>query len=714
MHLDDFFVLPLQNPTLIFAVVLLVILCFSLISNKLKIPSLVGLIIAGFCLGPGGLNVLQDDKSFDLFGNVGLLYIVFIAGAQIDINDLRRHRWSGSLFGILSFFTTMALGVIVGTKMLHLSFAVATLISLMFSSHTIITYPILNKYGLTISRPVKIAAVSSVLTIVFAFTILTFITGQYTIWTQMFWLEWSLKLLGFILVVLWLMPKIAHSFFKHFEDNILQYIFVLSLLFMAAFFAQMAGLEGVLGAFLIGVALNRLIPNVSPLMNRLEFVGNSLFIPFFLIAIGMMVHVNTRNGLYEFLSSIGGWTLVAMIVVPIISKSCVAIIAPKIFRMKREERGLFFGLSSGQAAITLAVIMVGYSKQLPVQLLPANLIPAAVIMLIVISMISSFATEQAARRIVARGDSSAASNRMPRRRQRILLAVSHPQTIEAIVQMALWLKNQNSKDALYALNVLTNSDDELKQQSNLLLEQVAKMAMTEGQWVERVSRHDFNEAIGVRNAARELNISDILLGVNPANEQKGVLFGSTTRELLREIHHSLYILRASTLTRPNNVTLILPENIEAERDFPYVLNSVRQMVKNTGASLTIYCTSPTRITLVRMLRMTRASMLTNYNLYANNAVASLALLPIETTDLLVIVRSRSAPALTYEEGYESIMEELIVNNPALPVLMIYPANKEDQSDDLISRLLHAYTRADTTLQWLKARWEKYVLKQKKR
>ncbi|PKP35973.1 MAG: sodium:proton antiporter, partial [Bacteroidetes bacterium HGW-Bacteroidetes-15] len=281
--------LPLTNPVLKFLVILIIILSAPILLNKLKIPHILGLIIAGAIIGPNGFNLLLRDSGIILSGTAGLLYIMFLAGLEINMDEFKRNSSKSLMFGLYTFLIPMILGILSSYYILNLSMLSSILVASMYASHTLIAYPILSKLGVTKSRAVNIAVGGTMITDTLALLVLAVIVGLTTgEVNSAFWIKLSVSILSFGLIVMLLFPIIGRWFLKRYEDNVSQYIFVLVMVFLGAVLAEAAGIEAIIGAFLSGLALNRLIPSTSPLMNRIEFVGNAVFIPFFLIGVGML------------------------------------------------------------------------------------------------------------------------------------------------------------------------------------------------------------------------------------------------------------------------------------------------------------------------------------------------------------------------------------------------------------------------------------------
>lgn len=333
--------LPFTNPVLIFSLILFIILLAPMLLHRLKIPDLIGLIIAGAIIGPNGLGIMSRDSSMELFGTVGLLYIMFIAGLEIDMADLRKNYGKTLAFGMYTFLIPMIVGSVTGVYLLGFSWPTSILLASMYASHTLITYPIVSKYGITKNRAVSIAIGGTVITCILALLVLAVIVGMSTgEINSTFWMRLGISSVVFIAIVVIIFPMLGRWFFKRYEDSVGQYIFVLALVFLASFLAEAAGLEAIIGAFLAGLALNRLIPNTSALMNRIDFVGNAIFIPFFLIGVGMLVDIRTFTSGWTAI-----WVALVMTVIATATKFAAAWITEKNFRLTRDEGRLLFGLS---------------------------------------------------------------------------------------------------------------------------------------------------------------------------------------------------------------------------------------------------------------------------------------------------------------------------------------------------------------------------------
>ena len=357
-HFIQGFELPLQNPVLILSLLLFIILLSPILLRKINIPGIVGLIIAGVIIGPYGFNIIESSSSIDLFSTIGLLYIMFIAGLELDLNEFKSNRNKSLLFGIFTFTFPLAIGYPVCHYLLGYDTNASLLISSMFATHTLVSYPIVSKLGVSKNQAVAITVGGTILTDTAVLTLLAVIVGKSQGGLNSdFWIRLGVSFVIFLAIMFLIIPRIAKWFFQKLEsEKHSHYIFVLSTVFFAAFLAEVAGLEPIIGAFFAGLALNRLIPRSSALMNRIEFIGNSLFIPFFLISVGMLVDVSVLlKGPTALI------VIVTLSVVALFGKWVAALFTQIIFGYSKAQRQLIFGLSSSHAAATLAVILVGFN-----------------------------------------------------------------------------------------------------------------------------------------------------------------------------------------------------------------------------------------------------------------------------------------------------------------------------------------------------------------
>ncbi|MFI3239678.1 MAG: cation:proton antiporter, partial [Bacteroidales bacterium] len=320
------------NPVYIFFIVLVIILLAPMCLNRLKIPHIIGMIVAGLIIGPYGIHILDRDSSFEIFGQVGLLYLMFLAGIEIDMYHMRQNLKRGLGFGAYTFIIPMILGVVASMWLLNFDLLTAILLASMYASHTLISYPIVSRFSINKYSTVVVSITGSIITEFAALIVLAVVVGVYSEGGFNIWgvVKLFVSLVVYCVAILLIYPRLARWFFKKYNDSVMQYVFVLALVFLASSVAHLIGLESVLGAFFAGLVLSRYIPSVSPLMNRIEFVGNALFIPYFLIGVGMLIDLKSVVSSWETI-----YVAINMVVVATLCKWIAAYLTQKTFGMSK-------------------------------------------------------------------------------------------------------------------------------------------------------------------------------------------------------------------------------------------------------------------------------------------------------------------------------------------------------------------------------------------
>lgn len=627
------FTLPLTDPILIFSLVLFIIFLTNSLLSRTPIPGIMGMILAGMAVGPHGLNLLSRDGGITLFGTVGLLYIMFLAGLEIDFNQFRRSVFRSGVFGFLTFLIPMGLGTFTGIFVLGLSWPAAILLASMFASHTLIAYPVVSKLGLTRSSIVGITVGGTIITDTLALLVLAIIVnsthGDLDTW---FWIRLVGSFGIFVGLVLFGIPRLAGRFFrKADDDSVMHYIFVLAMVFLAAFLAQLTGFEPIIGAFLAGLALNRLVPSGSILMSRIEFVGNALFIPFFLIGVGMLVDLRVLFYGWESLF-VGG----VMSVVAVSAKWLAAFLTQKIFRFSSIERNLMFGLSNAQAAATLAAVMIAYD----IGLFGVSILNGTILMILSTCVISSFAV-QASGRELAVMESSRSLLDIVDVPQRILVPIANPQNIERLLDLAIMIQDVRSEEPIFPLLVVNEEKTKEKIVANRtnLLKAIRYTSAAEKR-VHVVSSVDNSVSSGVLRAVKELLATEVIIGWNGQVSDREKIFGPILDEI---IDQSRVMLLISKIQVPLNVIkklkVVVPALADREFGFQHAVMVIHALARQAGAR--IHLCGPAEV-----LEKTRSL---SHRLFPNHDVdlriSELSLIQtmpnvLEEEDLLVVISSR--------------------------------------------------------------------------
>ena len=599
--------LPLTDPVLKFLLILVIILAAPLLLNKLRIPHLLGLIIAGAIIGPNGFNLVLRDSSIILSGTAGLLYIMFLAGLEIDLGDFKKNKWKSLTFGMYTFLVPMALGTLVGLYVLNFSMLTSILLASMFASHTLIAYPIISKLGITKDKAVGITVGGTMITDTLALLVLTVIVemavGDVDDW---FWYRLGAAIILFFAFVMIVFPIVGRLFFKRCEDNVSQYIFVLVMVFLGAYLAELAGLESIIGAFLAGMALNRLIPSTSPLMNRVEFVGNAIFIPFFLIGVGMLI---------DYRAFFTNWDTIkvgaVMIVVATVAKFVAAWLTQKTFRMSVDQRRVIFGLSNAQAAATLAAVMVGYNVILgeastgePIRLLNESVLNGTILMILVTCTMASFSAQKGAHNI-AMNDVSEEKEGTGEHQERILIPVSYEKNVTELVNLSTAIKSKKNKNGLFALNVINNqaSDDKAFKQSKKVLNMAVTTASATDNVLQDLLRYDLNVANAIISVIKEQGITDLVLGLHQGKGVVSSFLGNMTEAILGQSNVTTLIYRPiQPIATVKRHLVVVPARAEKEVGFPMWVNKVWNIIHNSGAKAVFYASEDTMVYLKEMYK----------------------------------------------------------------------------------------------------------------
>lgn len=573
--------LPITDPTWTFFIVLGVILFAPMLMRKLHIPSIVGLIIAGVLIGKHGFNLLERDDSFELFGKVGVYYIMFLASLEMNMQDMKAIRWKAAFLGLFSFLFPALLGFAANRFLLHYGLMASTLMAAMYASHTLISYPIVLRYGLGRRRSVSIATGGTIVADVLTLLVLAGVVGMLDADASRYHLPLlSLKVVAAGLVILLAFPRIGHWFFRRYNDVAVQYIFVLSLVFLGAGLMELIGIEGILGAFLTGIALNRLIPPSSPLMSHVEFIGNSIFIPYFLIGVGMLINISA------FLDYRHTLPLAAMmLLVACLGKWLAAWLTQRVFRLTRVDRNLIFGLTNSRAAATLAVVLVGYE----LRVVDDIVLNATMLLILFSCIVSSFATERASRTIALSGDEEPAEKESTA--DHILVGLSVQETVEPLVNLALMVRSHHSATALSAVSVVLESNTATQAQGAKLLENAKRIAAATGVNMNTYNRWAVNITTGVYHTMMETGASELLISLHQKRHLSDTFYGRFTSTLLAVVQNQILIYRpVSALNTVTRIHLLMPKRAEHERGFRHWAKRIAELATQLSCRIEVYGT----------------------------------------------------------------------------------------------------------------------------
>ena len=572
------------QPVQIFFIVLVIILFTPLLLNRLKIPHIIGMIVAGVVIGPYGFNVLDNDSSFAIFGQVGLLYLMFLAGLEIDMYHLRLNMRRGLLFGVLTLVIPLALGVLTSVWLLDLDWLTSLLLGAMYASHTLISYPVVARFGVTKAPAVLIAIVGTIIAVIGALLVLAAAVnvrreGAFDLLAM---LALIARLVAWCVALLYLYPRVTRRFFKSHNDKVTQYVFVLAMVFFAAWTAQLIGLEPVLGAFFAGLLLNRYVPPASSLMGSIEFVGNALFIPYFLISVGMMINVRV-------IANVDTLTVAAiMLVVAIVSKWLPAFIACRVNRLDSSSEGVMFGLTAAHTAVALAVVTLGFN----LGMLDTRILNSTVLVILVTCALAPIITAANASKLKVRMLAAEEEDGVIRqtRVNNTLITVANPVTAAPLVDLAVLMRNDRGRHSMFALHVRDDNTKSARNLTHASLEAARKAGAAADVQIETLERYDLNTVTGVLNVIEERDITEVILGMHRRAGVIDSFFGNKVEKLLRSTNKMVLISRCfiplNTVTR---IVVWVPFRAQFETGFSRWVRGLARLTRQLGCRIIFSC-----------------------------------------------------------------------------------------------------------------------------
>lgn len=577
---------PVSDPLTIFLVIMTIMLVAPLLFERIRLPGIVGLILAGVVVGPSGFGFLERDTTIVLLGTVGLLFLMFMAGLETSLDDLKFNAKKAVIFGLATFAVPMVLGI-VAMRLLGYPMLASVLVASCFASHTLLALPIASKLGIMRSQSVTVTLGGTLITNVLALLVLAVVVkAQQGDLTLSFWL-FLLPSLGFYtFATLWGVPRLGRWFFRRFGyDEGAEFTFVVATLFIVSYFAKLIEIEPIIGAFLAGIAITQLIPQLSPLMNRIQFIGNTLFVPFFLISVGMLV-----NPLILFQEPRSLLVSAVMVGVAIVAKFVPAWGASKLFKFDFSNMMVMFGLSVAQAASTLAAITVAYNIKLVDQLT----VNGTIAMILVTCIASPWITARWGEGMkdsspkAQQAQASASSQATPQ--YRILVPVANPSTEDNLLQLALILAKRTS-GTLLPLHVLSDATPvttEAKLQQERLLaaaETIAHAAVTD---VEPIGRVDDSINKGILRTAQERNATLLICGWKGYSNYRDNFFGSVIDNVARRTLVPMLITRfPQPIESTQRIFLAIADTEVTTASFQQTLFLTRTLAAELKASLKV-------------------------------------------------------------------------------------------------------------------------------
>lgn len=675
---------PITDPTLIFFVVLCIILFAPIIMSRLRIPHIIGMVLAGIVVGRYGLNILERDSSFELFGKVGLLYIMFLAGLEMNLTNIRKRRRQFLVFGLLTFTIPFCMAYAVGIILLGYSEMKSLLLACIFASNTLIAYPIVCKFGLQKHPSVALSVGSSMIALTLSLLILAAIVGSASGDAGItFWVVFIMKVILFCAALSIAIPKMTRWFFNHYDDAVMLYIYTMSVLFLSAAVSEMCGLEGIFGAFMAGLTLNRYIPSVSPLMNRIEFIGNALFIPYFLIGVGMLIDIRVLFHGYDTL-----WVVVCMVVFATLGKAVAAYASCFIFKAPLLSGHMMFGLTEAHAAGGIAMTMVGMHMLLPdgTYVFDANVLNGVVMMILFTCIISSIVVDNSAQAILLKEKLNPAEPVVASADdEKILLPLQHDEDADSLVNLAIMMRNKRLNRGLIGLNVVYDdvNSNRNRKEGRTILERAEETAISADVRMQTQSRLSTNIANGIKHAFKEFDASEIVMGLHRKTSPNDSFWGVYTQGLITEINRQIMICR---ITKPLNtlrrIHVAVPSRVEFEPGFYRWIEHLSRLASNIGCRIIFHGRQKTNGLVEEYIRSRHPEVRVEFEELAHwKEMTSLAE-DVHDDHLLVVITARPG-TVSYKPAFERLPIELGESFPTCSLIILYP-DQHGQPQDVMT------------------------------
>lgn len=679
--LSELFTSPLTDPVAVFTLLMATILFVPLLSRLLRIPDVVGLIIAGMILGPTGINLLTNDPgtAVELLAKVGLIYIMFQAGLEIDMNGFEKNRSHSVIFGVLSYAVPIVLGSIAIYVLLHNQIAdviqkpgdlwpAIILLASVFASHTLLSYPIVTRLGILTDPAVTTALGGTIVTD--TMTLLTLAIIAAVVQGDVDAIFWA-KLVGFMTLyfgfVMTVIPRVSRWFLRNLEsDGPAQYVYILAVVFFCALLAIVAGMEDIIGAFFAGLAVNRLIPHRSSLANRIDFVGASVFIPMFLLSVGMIVDIRS-------VADPTMWSVAAVIIGAVFVTKCIAVFGSgKLFGYNFAQTMVLFGLTTSQAAATLAATFVGYR----LNLFDESILNSVIMLILGTCIVSPWMTERWGR-IVAR-EAEAATADPSKAPQRLAIPLANPNTTESLMKIAVLLHDPKSTEPLYPMTVAMDGDnvDAHVAQGEKNLESAVRLATEADRPVSPVTRVDLNVADGIMRALTELRIRSVLIGWNGHISAEHRIFGTVLDRLLEGTEQTIFVYRhAVAAIDHKRVILAIPPFATRQPGFSSAVSEIWTLCQQLGVQLHVITPRDGRSAIEKVFSRIKPSVSAHWIDIPtwDNMLPELQSQTNSKSDLIILMAAR-AGSIAWGPDLDRLPRQLSLRFPGNSFMVVYPGN----------------------------------------
>lgn len=666
-------VLPVENPVVVFAIVALLILLAPVVMARWRLPGTVGLLLAGALLGPHAFGVLARDQSFVLFGTVGLLYIMFTAALEIDLAVLKRYRAHSLVFGLLTFAIPQGVGLLVARYIIGFDWMAAILLASLFASHTLIAYPVASRLGLARNQAVTTAVGGTIITDTLALLVLAVIAGatRGTV-DEGFWLRLGGALTLYFVAILVGLPMLGRWFFRKVRhDGVAEFVFVLAAVFGCASLAHLFGSEPVVGAFLAGLALNRLIPQNGALMNRIRFTGDAIFIPFFLLWVGMLLDVSV------FAADLRAWAIaLGMVGTVTLTKWLAAQATRPLLGYGEAQAKVVFGLSVAQAAGTLAATMVGYQ----IGLFDDAVVNGAILMILVTCIIAPWQVHRHGRELALAAENETEAPDAPS--QRVLVALSDRTPADPLIELALLVRDPAAQQPIFPVTVVEDGSSVSRRirRAESKLAAAVDLISAADVGARPLTRIDLNLASGILRARRELRGTDIIMGWSARTITRDFFFGSVLESMLDERAYTLMLARLNVpLASCGRVLFVVPPSAEHEPGFAAAVRTVRRLSHQLGAGLCVVGEEGGEAVVRRRMRAAGALLDVQYQSLPRWSGVMRAIGAELRADDVVVLYGVRVGGVAWRPAVGSLRTRLAAHFPAHNLIVVYPPAEDDST-----------------------------------
>ena len=648
---------PLTDTIWICFIVLMLVLFVPIVCKRLRFPQIAGLIVTGTLLGPGLLNILQITPELKFFSRIGLLFIMFFAGLEIDLEEMKRNKVWGIIFGILTFAIPWALCYLACVWLLQLPARTSAILACIMGSHTLISYPIISRYGLGRRQSVTISVSGALVAILLA--LMVYAVMMSTAAGESFNPLWfTLKIVIYVTAVILIYPRIARGFFHTVTNSFSHFLFVMILLALSCGLAQIIGLDSIVGAFLAGIVLNRYIPKSSPLMNRLDFVGGTLFVPMFLIGTGLMIDLTGMTGNWLFLTAFA-----VLFTTGTLGKWIAALFVQKAIKFQRDDRRIIFGLSESHAAGALAIAMGAFAGGM----MDNTTLSTTVLIVLFSCILSNIITENGALSLHQNEQSDA-----PTQDNRMLVMLTGSNTLQAIMDTAITLYDRKDRD-MVGLYITINGEHAPKylQDGKGRLEEAQQIAASADIPFITHNRLGNNIIDSIIHASNEFEATGIIMGL-PLRHSINLPYLENIISPLNDGFHGQIVLQrfVSPINTIRRIVVLVPGPVLQDDAFEICMESIYRISMAIGCAIEFYGKDQP-ISAVRGTGLNFSSGRVSYNEVSETADMHWVMAGLQTDHLLMIVGPRD-PETHAGRSFRHLYERIHLPETDFSTMLLFP------------------------------------------